>query len=92
MTALASLTAALPGRARPARAAVKTGTYAVMHLVVAVSVAFALTGDWRAALAIGMIEPLVQTGAYAAHEKAWARADFALAGGGNKRVKCCDPC
>lgn len=57
------------------RSALKTASYALMHLVVAMAVAFALTRDWRAALAIGLVEPLVQTVAYTLHERAWARAD-----------------
>lgn len=70
---------ALPsgGRARRRRlrpAALKPLTYSIMHLCVAISVAFALTGDWRIALGVGVIEPIVQTGAYMLHEKAWARS------------------
>lgn len=49
----------------------KLGTYSLTHLAVAVTVAYALTGDWRIALGIGLIEPAVQTVAYALHEKAW---------------------
>jgi uncharacterized membrane protein len=52
--------------------ALKPVTYSVMHLVVAVSVAYALTQDWRIALGVGIIEPMVQTVAYVFHEKAWA--------------------
>ncbi|KCZ85178.1 hypothetical protein HAD_05835 [Hyphomonas adhaerens MHS-3] len=52
----------------------KTATYSLMHLIVAMTVAFLLTGSWHAALAIGLIEPLVQTAAYTLHERAWARA------------------
>ena len=55
---------------------VKTATYAVMHFVVAVAVAFALTQDWRIALSIGLIEPAVQTIAYAVHERVWERLPF----------------
>ena len=44
---------------------VKTASYAVMHLLVAMMVAYALTLDWRKALAIGIIEPFVQTFAFA---------------------------
>jgi uncharacterized membrane protein len=51
----------------------KTVSYSLMHLTVAVSVAFALTRDWRAALAIGMIEPIFQTIAFAIHERIWTR-------------------
>lgn len=57
---------------RPAR---KTASYALMHLIVAMAVAYALTRDWRTALAIGLVEPLVQTIAYTLHERAWAKAD-----------------
>ena len=50
----------------------KTASYAAMHLCVAVAVAYALTQDWRKALAIGIIEPFVQTFAFAAHDRFWA--------------------
>lgn len=53
----------------------KTFSYSMMHLVVAITVAYALTRDWRAALAIGMIEPIFQTIAFALHERAWARIE-----------------
>lgn len=49
----------------------KTGSYALMHFVVAIAVAFALTGDWRAALAIGIVEPFIQTIAFYFHDRAW---------------------
>jgi len=52
----------------------KTGTYAVMHFVVAIAIAFALTGSVATALAIGIIEPLVQTFAFAIHERVWSKA------------------
>ncbi|MET0275197.1 MAG: DUF2061 domain-containing protein [Phenylobacterium sp.] len=55
------------------RTARKTASYALMHLIVAISVAYALTRDWRAALAIGLIEPIFQTVAFAIHERLWAR-------------------
>ena len=60
-------------RAWPVRDLAKTSTYAVMHFFVAVAVAYALTGDLRIAFSIGLIEPLVQTAAYAVHERGWAR-------------------
>ena len=55
------------------RSAVKAVTYAVMHWCVAMTVAYLLTGNWRAALAIGLVEPAVQTVAYTLHERAWSR-------------------
>lgn len=51
----------------------KTGTYFWVHLVVALSVAYAVTGSWAAATAIGLLEPAVQVLAYALHESLWAR-------------------
>ncbi|MEQ8227979.1 MAG: DUF2061 domain-containing protein [Rhodospirillales bacterium] len=54
------------------RKLIKTGTYSVMHLVVAVTVAYALTRDWQIALGVGIIEPMVQTVAYTFHESVWS--------------------
>ena len=54
---------------------VKTASYAVMHLLVAMMVAYALTLDWRKALAIGIIEPFVQTFAFALHDRFWRRRE-----------------
>lgn len=51
----------------------KTVTYGLMHLVVAIAVAFALTRNLKAALAIGLLEPFIQTIAYTIHEKVWQR-------------------
>ena len=52
--------------------AIKTLTYGAMHFVVAVTVAFAITQDWRAALTIGIAEPLVQMVFFAIHDRIWA--------------------
>ncbi len=57
------------------RLALKTASYSLMHFVVAIAVTFAVTGDWRAALAVGLIEPAVQTVAFLLHDRAWAWAD-----------------
>ena len=55
--------------------ALKIASYGVMHLVVAILVAFALTRDWRLALAVGMVEPVFQTIAYSIHDRAWHRIE-----------------
>lgn len=60
---------------RRMRLALKTGSYSLMHLTVAISVAYAITQNWRAALAAGLIEPAVQTVAYFLHDRAWARIE-----------------
>ncbi|WP_309646218.1 DUF2061 domain-containing protein [Phenylobacterium sp.] len=57
------------------KTAKKTLSYSLMHLTVAITVAYALTQDWRAALAIGLIEPLFQTVAFVVHERVWARIE-----------------
>lgn len=53
------------------RSVLKTMTYSLTHLSVAVCVAYLLSGDWRIALGIGLVEPAVQTLAYTVHERAW---------------------
>lgn len=60
------------------RSLTKTLSYSIMHITVAVSVAFALTGNLAAALAIGLIEPIIQTFAYHFHEKAWDRKPLSV--------------
>lgn len=55
------------------RTVAKTASYGSMHFIVAAAVAYAVTGDWRAALAISLIEPVVQTGSYVVHERLWER-------------------
>ncbi|MBA4808014.1 DUF2061 domain-containing protein [Brevundimonas sp.] len=55
--------------------ALKIASYGVMHLVVAILVAFAITRDWRIALAVGMVEPFFQTIAYSIHDRVWHRIE-----------------
>lgn len=56
------------------RVAVKTSLYTVLHLALAVAVAFALTQDWRVALAIGLAEPVVQAVVFRLYDRLWLRA------------------
>ncbi|WP_374516178.1 DUF2061 domain-containing protein [Brevundimonas sp.] len=55
--------------------ALKIASYGVMHLVVAILVAFAITRDWRLALAVGLVEPFFQTIAYSIHDRVWHRVE-----------------
>jgi uncharacterized membrane protein len=55
--------------------ALKIASYGVMHLIVAILVAFAITRDWRIALAVGMIEPIFQTIAYTVHDRVWHKVE-----------------
>jgi uncharacterized membrane protein len=54
------------------RIAAKTASWSLVHMTVAIAVAYALTQNWRAALAVGLIEPVFQTIAFALHERAWS--------------------
>ncbi len=51
----------------------KTMSYAIMHILVAVAVAYILTQNIYIALAIGLIEPVVQTIFFSFHEYMWER-------------------
>ncbi len=55
--------------------ALKVASYGVMHLVVAILVAFAISRDWRIALAVGIVEPFFQTVAYSIHDRVWHRIE-----------------
>lgn len=55
--------------------ALKIASYGVMHLIVAILVAFAITRDWRIALAVGMVEPIFQTIAYTVHDRVWHKVE-----------------
>ena len=57
------------------RLALKIASYGAMHLVVAILVAFAITRDWRMALAVGLVEPFFQTIAYSIHDRVWHRVE-----------------
>ena len=57
------------------RLALKIASYGVMHLVIAILVAYALTRDWRLALAVGVVEPFFQTIAYSIHDRVWHRIE-----------------
>lgn len=56
-----------------AKTFLKTLSYGAMHMSIAILVAFLLSGNWRIAFAIGLIEPCVQTIAFFFHERAWHR-------------------
>ncbi len=61
------------------RLAAKTASWSLVHMTVAIAVAYALTQNWKAALAVGLIEPIFQTIAFALHERAWSRGQPVLA-------------
>lgn len=50
----------------------KTLTFAVVHVTVAFSVVYALTGSLLAGGLVALVEPACNTVAYYFHEKVWA--------------------
>lgn len=51
----------------------KTFSYYIMHIVVAMSVAYAVTGNLWMALTLSFLEPSVQAVAFFFHEKIWLK-------------------
>ncbi len=49
----------------------KTLSYYVMHISVALTVAYVITGNLLMAVTLSLIKPTVQAVAYFWHEKAW---------------------
>ena len=52
----------------------KTASYYVMHITVAMAVAYLVTGDAITAITLSLLEPTVQAVAFFVHEKLWSRA------------------
>jgi uncharacterized membrane protein len=46
-----------------------------MHITVAATVAYAVTGDWAASITLSLLEPTVQAVVYFFHERAWQKAE-----------------
>lgn len=51
----------------------KTLTFAIVHMTVAFTVVWALTGSWMVGGAVALIEPAINTLAYFIHETLWER-------------------
>lgn len=60
---------------------IKTATFAVIHFIVAFSVAYLLTGSAPIASALALLEPLANTVAYFFHDRLWARFAPGVPGG-----------
>ncbi len=52
----------------------KTASYYLVHITVAASVAYAVTGDLLMSFTLSLLEPTVQALAFFFHEKLWERA------------------
>ncbi len=51
----------------------KTLSFALVHMIVAFSVVYLMTGSWALGGAVALIEPAANTVAYFFHEKVWER-------------------
>lgn len=49
----------------------KTLSYYIMHISVAMIVAYLITGNWLMGATLSLIEPTVQAFAFFFHEKVW---------------------
>lgn len=50
----------------------KTASFACLHFGVGFSVTYALTGQWRLAAGVALIEPAVNTIVFFFHERVWS--------------------
>ena len=50
----------------------KTGSYYLTHIAVAITVAYAVTGDFASSLTLSLLEPSVQAVVYFVHERFWS--------------------
>ncbi|MFN3713856.1 MAG: DUF2061 domain-containing protein [Alcanivoracaceae bacterium] len=51
----------------------KTVSFGIMHMIVAFTVVWIMTGSILIGGAVALVEPIVNTVAYHFHEKLWAR-------------------
>lgn len=51
----------------------KTASYYALHICVATLLAYLVTGNWRSAITLSLLEPTVQAFAYYFHERTWQR-------------------
>lgn len=58
---------------RNSKTLAKTATYYVMHITVAMVVAYAVTGNLMTSIALSLLEPTIQAFAFFAHEKVWQK-------------------
>jgi uncharacterized membrane protein len=58
------------------RTLVKSVSYRIIGGLITVSVAYAATGTFGSAAAIGLIDTLVKIGAFYLHERVWLNIDY----------------
>ena len=55
------------------RLAIKTSTYGLLHIIVAMLVAYVLTGNIKIVIGFGLIEPVIQMIVFSVHEYVWEK-------------------
>ncbi|UCE90050.1 MAG: DUF2061 domain-containing protein [Pseudomonadota bacterium] len=68
----------------------KTATFAVVHISVAFSVGYLMTGSALVGGAIALVEPAVNTVAYHLHEQVWKRWDHTRGASCTAPARCPD--
>jgi uncharacterized membrane protein len=66
-------TEAMEMRESQLRSIIKALTYRITGTVATAAITFAVSGEWRTALAVGSIEPVVKLLIYYVHERLWHR-------------------
>jgi uncharacterized membrane protein len=56
---------------------IKTAAFTVMHIGIAFTVVYVMTGEILVGGAVALVEPLVNAVGYFLHERFWARRDRA---------------
>jgi uncharacterized membrane protein len=52
---------------------IKTATFTLMHITIAFTIVYAMTGEVLVGGAVALVEPLVNSVGYFFHERFWAR-------------------
>ena len=52
---------------------IKTASFTVMHISIAFTIVYVMTGDFLVGGAVALVEPLVNSVGYFFHERFWAR-------------------
>lgn len=61
------------------RSIAKTISYRIIGAVVTAMIAWLLTGQFKVAVSVGLVDTLVKIGVYYGHERLWNRLPFGLA-------------
>jgi uncharacterized membrane protein len=52
---------------------IKTASFTLMHISIAFTIVYVMTGDFMVGGAVALVEPLINSVGYFFHERFWAR-------------------